>query len=587
MGSEIKVGVVFFLGMLILFVMTVIVTGFTFFEKGYTFPVYFENISGLEKGGRVLFSGVNIGTVDDITFTKERLVCVTIRVEEEDVFIPADSEVTIEQSSLLAGMQVSLINGISSQSIREVKFKRGAEPASFTTALAKAASSAEKAIEDIRPPLTKAIENIEDISKGIKEGPGIAHDLIYESEIYQNIRTASEKLSNILAELDEGKGTFGQLLKDETVYEKLKTTLEEAEQAVAGIKEIVQGAQNGEGTLGKLIKDDEVYENVREITQDLKDVTAKVKDSMEGEGILAKLFSEESGELYSDIKDTAAGAKELVQRLNTGEGTLGKLFTSEEVYEDIKSITGDIRTAAKQLNTKDNSLSKLLHESTLYDKAEKTIDNLDETLGAAARMRVFVNLGYFTSNHPFQEYRGHVRLKVWPHERRYFLLGATFTDVGDAAPLIIADPDYEKKGKYFANPDFQLAWVLNLGPRSAGKNTEEDGEEEKEKDIDPYKLTLRVGLIEGLTGGGFDLDFWRHFRITCEARARHRNEKDFYEDIDPYYARAYLSMRVFKYFRVFAGADNLADKAVMSFGISIQWEDKDIKNIIGIAGSAF
>jgi len=165
----------------------------------------------------------------------------------------------------------------------------------------------------------------------------------------------------------------------------------------------------------------------------------------------------------------------------------------------------------------------------------------------------------------------------------------TFT----AAPLIIADPDYDKKGKYFTNPDFQLAWVLNLGPKPAGKSGEEDNtgesdeEAKEEADIDPYRLTLRVGLIDGLTGGGFDLDFWRYFRITCEARARHRKEQDYLEDIHPYYARAYLSMRVFKYFRVFAGADNLADKAVMSFGISIQWEDKDIKNIIGIAGSAY
>ena len=67
MSSEIKVGVIFFVGVLILFVMTVIVTGFSFFEQGYTFPVYFKNIAGLEEGSRVLFSGVNVGTVDQIT----------------------------------------------------------------------------------------------------------------------------------------------------------------------------------------------------------------------------------------------------------------------------------------------------------------------------------------------------------------------------------------------------------------------------------------------------------------------------------------------------------------------------------------
>ncbi|GAI38641.1 unnamed protein product, partial [marine sediment metagenome] len=266
-----------------------------------------------------------------------------------------------------------------------------------------------------------------------------------ESEIYDNIRVATEKLRNILAEIDEGKGTIGKLVKDETVYEKLTATLEEAQKAVTGIREIIDGAQKGEGTLGKLIKDDELYENARVITRDIKEVTAKIKESLEGEGILAKLFSDKSAKLYSDLEDTVSGAKQLVNRLNAGEGTLGKLFTSEEVYDDIKAITSELRITAKQLNTKDNTISKLLHESTLYDKAEKTIDDLGETLGAAARMRVFVHLAYYTSNHPFQESRGVLHLKIWPHDRRYFLLGVTFTDVGKASPLIYVDPEYERR----------------------------------------------------------------------------------------------------------------------------------------------
>ncbi len=584
MSLELKVGVIFFLGVTILLVMTVVVTGFSFFEQGYTFPVYFTNIAGLEKGGRVLFSGVNVGVVDDITF-KDGMVCMMIRIEDSTIFIPADSEVTIEQSSLLAGMQVSIHAGTSKKSIREEQMKLGNDPAPFTQAIADAATAAEKAIEDIRQPLTNAIENTEEVTKAIKEGPGVAHDLIYESEIYENIRVTTDKLRNILAEIDEGKGTIGKLVKDETVYEKLTAMLEEAQKAVTGIREIIDGAQKGEGTLGKLIKDDELYENARAITRDIKEVTAKIKESLEGEGILAKLFSDESAKLYTDLEDTVSGAKELVNRLNTGEGTLGKLFTSEEVYDDIKAITSELRTTARQLNTRDNTISKLLHESTLYDKAEKTIDDLDETLGAAARMRVFVHLAFYSSNHPFQESRGVLHLKVWPHDKRYFLLGVTFTDVGEAAPLIQVDPEYKNKGRYLSNPDFQLAWVFNLGESKDGKDKQT--RESKKKDENLCKLTLRVGLLDGLAGGGFDLDFWQRFRLTCEVRARHRSPGSHYEYISPYYGRAYISMKMLKFFRVYAGADNFAHTAVLSFGISIEWEDKDIKNIIGIASSAF
>ncbi|GAI31140.1 unnamed protein product, partial [marine sediment metagenome] len=154
-------------------------------------------------------------------------------------------------------------------------------------------------------------------------------------------------------------------------------------------------------------------------------------------------------------------------------------------------------------------------------------------------------------------------------------------------------PEYERRGRYLTNPDFQLAWVFNLGESEDGKDEKpreskkEDKEEDKKKDENLTRLTLRVGLLDGLSGGGFDLDFWQRFRLTCEVRVRHRSPGSHYEFISPYYARAYLSMKVARFFRVYAGADNFAHTAVLSFGISIEWEDKDIRNVIGIAGSAF
>jgi phospholipid/cholesterol/gamma-HCH transport system substrate-binding protein len=587
MSTEIKVGIVFFIGMLILLVMTVVVTGFSFFESGYTFPVYFKNVAGLEEGSRVLFSGVNIGNVDRITVAKGE-VSVLIRVKDKDVVIPADSKFAIEQSNLLAGMQVSIMPGTSQKSVREEEHKEGLEPAAFTQALADAATSAKKAIDDIREPLVSTVENIEDVTKAVRKGPGTAHELIYGEDIGENIRVATEKLGNILADLDNAKGTAGKILKDDALYEKLNSTLTEAEKTLSGLREIVDTARKGEGTVGKLLKDEEVYDNIRDATRDVKDVTAKVKQGLEGSGLLAKLFSDESGELYSDIKDTAAGAKEFFRMLNTGQGTLGKLFSSDEVYDDIKSITGDIRDAAAQLNKKDNTIGKLLHESTLYDKAEGALDDVSETLGGVARMKIFVHLDAFTTNHPFQQYRYHVSLRVWPNDHRYFLIGGTFTDVGEASPLLITESDYETGAKLKAGADFQMAQVLYLGP-SPKKDPEESGESGKKwrKDGDQYALTLRGGLIDSQVGGGIDFDFWRYFRITADIRDRHRDTGRYFEDIDPFYARAYISVRLFKYFRVYAGADNLADQAVMSFGICVEWEDKDIRNIVGIAGSAF
>jgi hypothetical protein len=44
-------------------------------------------------------------------------------------------------------------------------------------------------------------------------------------------------------------------------------------------------------------------------------------------------------------------------------------------------------------------------------------------------------------------------------------------------------------------------------------------------------------------------------------------------------------MRVFKYFRVYAGADNILDDCDFGAGLVLEWTDEDVKSIVGIAGS--
>ncbi len=573
MGSEIKVGLVFFLGMVILFVMTVVVSDLSFFPGGYTFPVYFENVAGLEKGNRVLLSGVNVGTIGDITIERGR-VCVVIRIDRSDIFIPADSEVGIEQASLLAGMQVSIVAGKSDQPITEIKDKQGVPPISFTKSISEAADSAKTAIDDIRSPLTETIENLRKVTGEIKGGDGTAHKFIYEKEIYENIRVASEKLKNVLTEIDKGEGALGMFLKDGEVAEDLKTTLKD-------IKELVAGLKKGEGTAGKFLKDDEVYEDIRGVARDAKEAVAAIKEGVTGKSMVGRLLSEESGQLYSDLKDTASEAKKFLGRLNEGKG-IAKLFSSDKVYDDIEAITSNLKKVSEKLTSTDNTLGKILNEAGLYEKAEKVMEDVEETLGVAARMRVEVHLSTFSSYEPFEQIRYQMHLKLWPHAARYFLLGGTFTDMGDDSPLIDVDPDYERKGKLIGNADFQLAWVLGIGGKGE-KNKEEQAKDEKKSKEYPAYLTLRTGLIEGRIGGGFDLDFWRYFRLTGEGRDRHRREGDYFEDIRPFYARAYLSMKFLNNFRIYAGADNIADKAVFSFGFSLMWEDKDIKGVLGLA----
>jgi phospholipid/cholesterol/gamma-HCH transport system substrate-binding protein len=65
--------------------------------------------------------------------------------------------------------------------------------------------------------------------KGVREGNGIAHSVIYgderSGELMTNLNGMSSDLRNIVADMRAGKGTLGALLVDPSVYEDLKMLL--------------------------------------------------------------------------------------------------------------------------------------------------------------------------------------------------------------------------------------------------------------------------------------------------------------------------------------------------------------------------
>jgi phospholipid/cholesterol/gamma-HCH transport system substrate-binding protein len=93
--------------------------------------------------------------------------------------------------------------------------------------------------------------------------------------------------------------------------------------------------------LGKLLADDAVYTNIQTVAENLRMITDRLN---QGEGTLGKLMSKDD-KLYSDIAATAASMKDITGRIERGEGLLGKLVKDETLYNDVKSAVNEVRAA--------------------------------------------------------------------------------------------------------------------------------------------------------------------------------------------------------------------------------------------------
>jgi len=124
---------------------------------------------------------------------------------------------------------------------------------------------------------------------------------------------------------------------------------------VADAAAVINGLKKG-------LIEEGVIENLRQTTADLRDITGRLNS---GQGTLGKLLSKDSS-LYDDLQSTIAAARQTVERIRNGEGSLGKLLSSDDtVYRDLAAAVAALKHSTEKLDKGESTLGKLLSDDAL------------------------------------------------------------------------------------------------------------------------------------------------------------------------------------------------------------------------------
>ena len=117
-----------------------------------------------------------------------------------------------------------------------------------------------------------------------------------------------------------------------------------------------------------------IITNVEAVASKLNVIVSRVE---RGEGTVGKLLSSDDT-VYNDIKDTVASAKAVAGRLERGEGTVGKLLSSDEtVYNDVKDTVASAKAIAGRLERGEGTVGKLLSsDDTVYQDLKASLGNI-------------------------------------------------------------------------------------------------------------------------------------------------------------------------------------------------------------------
>jgi phospholipid/cholesterol/gamma-HCH transport system substrate-binding protein len=230
----------FIAGGLMIFIVAVFIIGR---QKNLFVPVFrltttFYNVGGLEVGNNIRFSGINVGTVDNIRIINDSTVQVDMLIQKNvQKFIKTDCEAAIGSAGLI-GDRILIITQGSSDAV-----------------------------------VAKDGQQI--LSKEPVEADAVMASLKVTAD---NAAVISYQLAEIMIKVNSGRGTLGRFIQDSTIAENINQTIKNLKTSSKGLDENMNAAKENFLFRGYFKRKEKAAEKIKIDSAAKKAETQKVID---------------------------------------------------------------------------------------------------------------------------------------------------------------------------------------------------------------------------------------------------------------------------------------------------------------------
>ena len=505
MTSAAKVGIVMLFALAVLgyFVLRIEDINLSRSRTTRVVKAVFEDVAGLDDESAVRIAGVRKGHVTDIRVLPDGRAEVTLQVDD-DVPLHANAQAKVANLGLLGEKYIELDPGTPNTPVLAtdgVVTLRGTQPATFDDVTDQVAAIA----EDVKAITTSM--------RAVMGGPSGQERL---EEIVENVRGITADVRLLISANREN--VDATLLNTREITAHLRT---EIPRLAATLDRVAN--QIG-GTVGENRPD------VREVVQNLKGLSA-------------------------DLRVTADNLNAITGQVKSGEGTVGKLFYSDEAHDKLTSaltsVEGGVKSLQETLGRANRIQMDLGIKADYYaGLSDEKVDGV-QTVEGSARSAVGLRLipnpdrNRFYNIELADDPRGRKREKTQIETR-------TNPATGESTTIVTETTKYDRDFVLSA----QAGWVLD-------------------------DLSLRVGLFDSTGGVGADYRMSDRLSVTGEAF-------DFGKKRDDNPHIRLFGEYVFRHEKphtpqlfVTSGVDNPLNDTAFVFGGGIRWRDEDLKYLIG------
>lgn len=236
---KIKLGIFVSLGIAILFLIIFFIgSNQNLFSSKFKIYSNFRNVSGLQVGAQVRFSGISVGTVENIAIVNDSTVNVEAVMDQNvKKFIKKDSQASITSEGVIGNKILTISQGsTNSPEIRDRATVQSFEPLEFDAILTSVKVTTENA------------------------------------EIITN------ELALLLSNINNGKGTIGKLMTDKNMAKDLDKTMENLRKSSKGLNENMEAAKHNFLLRGYFKKKEKEAQKVKDNQEKVNQKATETKD---------------------------------------------------------------------------------------------------------------------------------------------------------------------------------------------------------------------------------------------------------------------------------------------------------------------
>jgi len=290
-SSEAKVGITVFLAAIAAVIGFRFMSDIPVFRQSIEVNTTFQRADGLGTGSQVYVRGVKVGSVSDVQLTEQDSVRISMRLDMQRP-LPKESVAYLTSLGLIEGKSIVIELGSSDEHVQHGDYIKGIYVDSMMETLG---------------------------ARGDELG---------------------DDLSNTFTELNKFLAQLNETLDDDARI-SLNQTMQSTSRATQRIAEILDGKQT---------EIDLAIESGSSMLAQLDTLATDSRPRVDSLIVTLEKNIQELETMRIELEGASTGLNQIIEKINNGEGTLGKMVNDPALYDNLDELTKELNELVKEIN---------------------------------------------------------------------------------------------------------------------------------------------------------------------------------------------------------------------------------------------